>query len=67
MGELKKYFSGEEGVRRSEVFIKFAKLLTGGGDDDDKSPSKDPDALAVTDSKGPDDADDEKDEPVSLV
>ena len=32
MSELKKYFSGKEGVKRSQVFIKFAKLLTGGDD-----------------------------------
>lgn len=31
MGELKKFFSGKEGLKRSEAFIKFAKLLTEGG------------------------------------
>ena len=32
MSELKKYFSGNEGVKRSHIFLKFAKLLTDGGD-----------------------------------
>ena len=28
--ELKEFFSGEEGLKRSDSFIKFAKLLTEG-------------------------------------
>ena len=42
MGELKKYFSGSEGLKRSNTFIKFAKLLTGGGDDDAESAAQVP-------------------------
>lgn len=30
MEELKEFFSGEEGLKRSDSFIKFAKLLTEG-------------------------------------
>jgi len=37
MSELKKYFSGSVGLKRSNTFIKFAKLLTGGDDDDSES------------------------------
>lgn len=33
MAELKKYFSGKDGLKRSNVFLKFAKLLTGDGGD----------------------------------
>ena len=45
MADLKKFFSGKEGVKRSQAFIKFAKLLTEGkGDDKDdekEEPKKD--------------------------
>jgi|TARA_B110000305_G_C19362846_1_gene600317 hypothetical protein len=49
MGELKKFFSGKDGLKRSEAFIKFAKLLTEGGqnlgeekkDDKDKKEPED--------------------------
>lgn len=41
MGELKKFFSGKEGLKRSEAFIKFAKLLTEGGQNLGSEPKKD--------------------------
>ena len=42
MSELKKYFSGSEGLKRSNTFIKFAKLLTGGDDEDSESAAQVP-------------------------
>ena len=49
MGELKKFFSGKDGLKRSEAFIKFAKLLTDGQnlgeekkDDKDEKKGKEP-------------------------
>lgn len=42
MGELKKYFSGSEGLKRSNTFIKFAKLLTGGNDEEPGSSAQVP-------------------------
>ena len=52
MSELKKYFSGKDGVKRSQVFLKFAKLLTGDGDEaSESSTAQIP--QAVTESKPP--------------
>ena len=51
MSELKKYFSGKEGVKRSKVFIKFAKLLTGGDDDVPESTAQVPQLAAVAKPK----------------
>ena len=47
MSELKKYFSGKEGVKRSAVFIKFAKLLTGGDDGAPESTAQVPQLAAA--------------------
>lgn len=53
MGELKKFFSGKEGLKRSDAFIKFAKLLTEGGQNlgedkkDDKEEKKPEDKKKV--------------------
>jgi len=38
MADLKKFFSGKEGFKRSQAFIKFAKLLTEGKDGDKEEP-----------------------------
>ena len=51
MSELKKYFSGKEGVKRSQVFIKFAKLLTGGDDGSPESTAQVPQLAAVAKPK----------------
>jgi hypothetical protein len=47
MTELKKYFSGKEGLRRSNIFLKFAKLLTDGGDGASESIAQVPQAPQV--------------------
>lgn len=31
MTQLKEFFSGEQGLKRSETFLKFAKMITDGG------------------------------------
>ena len=51
MSELKKYFSGKEGVKRSQVFLKFAKLLTGDGDEAPESTAQVP--QVISESKPP--------------
>ena len=31
MTQLKEFFSGDQGLKRSEIFLKFAKMITDGG------------------------------------
>ena len=73
MAELKKYFSGREGLKRSNVFLRFAKLLTGDGSDGAQesivqapmmvAESKPPVAAATSEEET---ADDDQ-EPINLI